>query len=506
METAVSAVSVHAVASSSEEIEKGVAASRRQVEQKLHAGISARQSIRRWVSGTLLVISLVLRGSCYAAELIAFSDGVMGHCLAHTVSWALSVFALIALSAAPLQDDARLTRVVIGVHICVTATQIYFLIDGFWDEADGLLADEAKVMFGMSLDTLAWVLVDSLFISFLLLAMVGREAADIQLGLWRSLQAFFVMSVALNLILHLHHLSECSCCLLYVLPDTVGLAVSLWPGFRGRVHNKLAQIYDRHSAKAAAASIAGLMGDCTINEVMGQAAARFRMIRADKILKEDLEKKDPDPLLYQRSQPARLGSCDAFVSHSWSDDAEGKWKAFEQWRDEFFSKNRRQPTVWLDKCCIDQTNIETDLRCLPIFLGGCNELVVLCGATYFTRLWCIVELFTHNHLQGIGSTNLTVVPVLSRGRTRRDLDIVTKAVSNFDVKQSECSSPKDRGRIMEIILASFSSHASFNQVVREVLHSSNFKQSLSCERSRAVTEAVLSSNFSENFGTVADTV
>jgi hypothetical protein len=107
-------------------------------------------------------------------------------------------------------------------------------------------------------------------------------------------------------------------------------------------------------------------------------------------------------------------------------------------------------------------------------------MVVLCGTTYFSRLWCILELFTHHHM-GLGTSNLTVMPVLSRGKTREELDVVTKAVSDFDVSQTECASPKDRGQIMEIILASFSSSTSFNEVVRQVVSSTGLQQTLSCE-------------------------
>merc|ERR1719188_2347928 len=96
----------------------------------------------------------------------------------------------------------------------------------------------------------------------------------------------------------------------------------------------------------------------------------------------------------------RLHRCDAFVSHSWSDNAEEKWAAMQRWRDGFLSLESREPTIWFDKCCIDQRNIETDLRCLPIFLSGCRRLVVFCGPTYLSRLWCIMELFTFVHMGG----------------------------------------------------------------------------------------------------------
>ena len=48
----------------------------------------------------------------------------------------------------------------------------------------------------------------------------------------------------------------------------------------------------------------------------------------------------------------------------------------------------------LAQACIDQSNIAASLPCLPIFLSGCKELLVIAGETYTSRLWCVIELFT----------------------------------------------------------------------------------------------------------------
>merc|ERR1712008_256971 len=72
-----------------------------------------------------------------------------------------------------------------------------------------------------------------------------------------------------------------------------------------------------------------------------------------------------------------------------------KWKAISEHCSVFERKYGRSPTIWLDKVCIDQAQISRDLRCLPVFLAGCNELLVTSGSTYTSRLWCCVELFVH---------------------------------------------------------------------------------------------------------------
>ena len=46
-----------------------------------------------------------------------------------------------------------------------------------------------------------------------------------------------------------------------------------------------------------------------------------------------------------------------------------------------------------DKACIDQSNIQQSLACLPVFLAGCQTLLVVAGPTYCSRLWCVMELF-----------------------------------------------------------------------------------------------------------------
>ena len=55
---------------------------------------------------------------------------------------------------------------------------------------------------------------------------------------------------------------------------------------------------------------------------------------------------------------------------------------------------RLSDVVRLDKCCIDQNNIDAALQCLPVFEMACKRMLVLCGETYTTRLWCIWELYT----------------------------------------------------------------------------------------------------------------
>ena len=48
-----------------------------------------------------------------------------------------------------------------------------------------------------------------------------------------------------------------------------------------------------------------------------------------------------------------------------------------------------------DKACLKQReSIEEQLAYLPVFLSGCQCLVVLAGQTYTERVWCVMEMFS----------------------------------------------------------------------------------------------------------------
>merc|ERR1712217_404358 len=127
-------------------------------------------------------------------------------------------------------------------------------------------------------------------------------------------------------------------------------------------------------------------------------------------------------------EPCLLGECDAFLSHSWHDPLEEKWAALQKWRDIFVEENGREPRIWFDKACIDQSDIKADLLGLPVFLSGCKELLVLCGPTYFQRLWCVMELFTFVHV-GNAASSLTVYPAIPPSQRALEQHIL----DNFDV-------------------------------------------------------------------------
>merc|ERR1719502_1885445 len=89
------------------------------------------------------------------------------------------------------------------------------------------------------------------------------------------------------------------------------------------------------------------------------------------------------------------------MSHSWHDNADEKWQTLQSWLHAFKKQNDgAEPTLWIDKYCIDQNNIADSLLCLPIFLSGCSALLILCGKTYLQRLWCLIEIFVFLEMGG----------------------------------------------------------------------------------------------------------
>merc|ERR1712113_1126369 len=146
----------------------------------------------------------------------------------------------------------------------------------------------------------------------------------------------------------------------------------------------------------------------------------------------------PDPAFSTLAQSCSLGYCDVFISHSWHDCSMAKWEALEEWSAAFVKENRREPTLWFDRCCIDQSRIEIDLRCLPIFLMGCRRLLVLCGPTYLSRLWCVLEIFTYVQMGGCPE-DIEVFYVMRDGFEVEDESLIEDAFLNFDAQQCQCA-------------------------------------------------------------------
>lgn len=219
------------------------------------------------------------------------------------------------------------------------------------------------------------------------------------------------------------------------------------------------QLLKASGAFKAASSIAGFLGNRSKEKIMESARNACRYISMGKILKADMADPRPNVLLQALSTPCGLQDIDAFLSHSWHDDPESKWEALQAWRTAFKAQHQREPRLWIDKYCIDQTDIEASLVCLPVYLASCHTLLIIAGSTFLHRLWCMEEVFVF--LQMNRPLNaMEVLPIC---------DDMEERASNFRVQDASCSLEKDREKMLATVEAGCESYEVFNDKVRGAL-------------------------------------
>ena len=230
------------------------------------------------------------------------------------------------------------------------------------------------------------------------------------------------------------------------------------------------------STQQEAASVASLMGDHSAAELLVHASRHFRGQPLNTLTREHLLNNASDhTILHDLTRPAAFGEVAAFVSHSWNDDGPKKFDKLHEWAKEF--GKGENVLIWLDKSCIDQMRLDDQLACLPVFLAGCEKLVVLAGETYATRLWCCLELFVHFRMGGKAEDS--VVKLLSETHT----DFIDHFV-DFNASKAKCHNENDRQRLLATIEASFGTTAPFDRLVREIFDAKVFKGELEMTRKR----------------------
>jgi hypothetical protein len=108
---------------------------------------------------------------------------------------------------------------------------------------------------------------------------------------------------------------------------------------------------------------------------------------------QSLQHSNANPLTPALKRSSRklspLSLSQAFVSHSWRDSAEEKYRLLQEWRGRFVATRGREPTVWLDICCLHDNFLSSAalVVCLPVYMSGCKTLLALRGPTFLNRLW-----------------------------------------------------------------------------------------------------------------------
>ena len=282
----------------------------------------------------------------------------------------------------------------------------------------------------------------------------------------------------------------CLLCALLTTPHNRGLVLAALVGLGGSASSEADGVKSRwrgslgrgglgtRQQQCSSAIAALLSGEAT--EVLQLAAKRFRTISFAELTADDLATNVAAADLRARTVPAKLGHCDIFLSHSWHDPGEIKWRVLSAWAQEFREANGREPTIWLDKACIDQDDIQASLSCLPVFLAGCSTLLVLSGPTYVSRLWCVMEVFTHIRMGG-SVENIRVLPLVvgeSEEERMHSARAILEAISTFDASKAKCFIPADRQRLLAVIEMGFGTFSRFNTQVREVLWTSMMQGAL----------------------------
>jgi len=205
-------------------------------------------------------------------------------------------------------------------------------------------------------------------------------------------------------------------------------------------------------------------------ELIDRAKQTFRAVR---LVEEVLEMSFEDTLqaataaaLHSRAVAAFQGHVDAYLCHAWKDDAPVGHRLVSEWCEAFEEVHGHPPTVWLDKCCIpqcDQEHAAEAVQCLPLYLVGCQSLVLVHSPSLPLRLWCIMELFIFIHMapqppEGQHNVEILIPHFMT-------IDECIAEWSQFDVRKASCSMPKDEAVLMAIIEAAFLGYDTFNCII-----------------------------------------
>ncbi|CAJ1336565.1 unnamed protein product [Effrenium voratum] len=458
--------------------------------ERLTYGQRALRTIRWQVSGTMASAGLILAFTVQVwltLELAAWGY-VRGWDL--TMGWTVCVVGMALLVSAPLPDDSLLTRLsIVGTAVLFISFTVFEATDA-WKvhemlEASGCWAnryptDPAQPQrYHAPFGVCVWyaclgvwnVFWNVLAVCVSLSVAMRHGVKAMQERLWRYLLYFFQVNVFVDILTvavdmaTLHRFSTGS---KFLVGDITGLFLFRYAILPRRLHDRLRSHFEATERTAAAAGVASLVGNCNVSEALRHAKSRFRVIDVNKLEMADLSGNSPSVDLFERSVPASLGSCDAFVSHSWSDDPAAKWLALTRWRQKFQLLRGRSPMIWLDKACIDQSDIEANLRSLPIFLSGCNTLLILCGTSFLSRLWCVLELFTFVHMGG-KTFDIDCIPILLPGQEEENRQQIKDLGAAFDVRHCDCTIAADKDKILSIIQTGFGSMDAFNQAIQRVM-------------------------------------
>ena len=251
-----------------------------------------------------------------------------------------------------------------------------------------------------------------------------------------------------------------------------------------------------------------LMGEEDPDVVIERARATFCGIALHELSPAIFTSTSTPAEVYLKTQPLELGTCDAFVSHSWHDDWTNKYNALTTWGAEYAAQsNGEDVVVWWDRACIQvrqESQLSQALSCLPIYVSGCRRMLVLAGPSFSERLcvnqgsnsrpvakslsrahkkersalaegtrvrtpcfdrWCAIELFIFSELGG-GMSCIDVRPFQT---STSGGSAIADSFDSFEVAKTQCASQLDKDYFISVIQGAFGGEDPFNAIVREIL-------------------------------------
>jgi hypothetical protein len=118
---------------------------------------------------------------------------------------------------------------------------------------------------------------------------------------------------------------------------------------RGRFRRWLGSLGSSGSAEQDAAAVASLLGGRSAEAVFANAKESFRVLPVSMLKESDMTDNVDAAGLFSQTIACELGECDAFITHSWSDDGPSKYVAIREWYEPFIV-TETDVNVWLVSC------------------------------------------------------------------------------------------------------------------------------------------------------------
>jgi len=122
--------------------------------------------------------------------------------------------------------------------------------------------------------------------------------------------------------------------------------------------------------------------------------------------------------------------------------------------------------------------------------------VILCGPTYLSRLWCVVEIFTYMQIHG-SFEKVTVINVLRDGCQEDDLHDIKCSFESFDARHCKCFNTDDKERLLTIVATACGSIEEFSAAVSKLMVPLTSYSLLSSDESSAEEGGTSTSGSSE---------